>query len=119
METQVANPTVCFVEGFKLKTRVENLERHLQALWQLEQRTASPLEVEALTDLVSDIRHQLRDIAEVDGCVSPELKGAIQYNTARIGDELINFFGKRNWGSVNSHLDELGRVMERWTPAIV
>jgi hypothetical protein len=108
-------PSVCFVEGFRFKTRLESLQNNISVFRQLQGAPLTPQQVEVKKEMEKTIRTQITSLPESIKCASPELENTIRWHatmTAYQFDEALK--EPRNWRKVDEYLTYLETTMEGW-----
>jgi len=108
------NPSVCFVEGFRFKTRLEALENNMNVFRHLQETLLTPQQIEIRKDMEQMIRKQIQELTKVK-YASPELEQNITWN-ARMVEHNYNeaLTNPRNWRKVDEYLTYLEVVIEGW-----
>jgi len=110
-------PSVCFVEGFRFKTRLESLQNNISVFRQLQAALLTPQQIEVKKEMEKTIRSQIKVLPESNKCVSEELKANITWHANMVDHtftEALTDPNLRNWRKVDEYLTYLEATMEGW-----
>jgi len=110
-------PSVCFVEGFRFKTRLESLQSNISVFRQLQGALLTPQQIEVKKEMEKTIRSQIKALPQSGKCASEELTANITWHTNMVDHALTEALAQpqlRNWRKVDEHLTYLEATMEGW-----